>query len=1557
MACTYELDGHVFNSELELDDFLIEKYPYKEHLGDVVYSENGHIIKSKDKLKTISEEADKITAWENRVRIWDEDGKSFKYQVPYIGVNSFLSRYTDSEGHPLFPIFIEENYWAIRRGFWNRGEFNEDEIELFFPDGNVKTITENYDYYRKLMEEKWENQCLYGDAIHAVFEQYFKNEDGYGNLQNKTFTKKDGTKIKFSDLMNESKYQEARDKAIQIKEALISKLGDDLTFYPEFKITGKLNQSTNSNVNTLLGYVDLLVVDGNGNLHIIDYKTSPKPIEKYSQVKQNTYQYQLATYGRMFAQSGFNMDRCKYLVVPVQLEGFNKNSDNNYTYQNLQLSNGVFQDLSNDIKTKPNINNNLDDIIKVEYKTDVSTDNLLQSVVKAMQAWFPRYKVFKTITEQEVIEELKADDAFKKNPDTDRYEWTPKGTHNYIIWANSEEELVAKVLKHKEQLTRRRRDITIGIRESLDEAIKNGTTDGIKFVKLSQNFSGLNKDWLRIQMKKYTNGNWRLLQDKSLDGLLEFGMIILQNKNSGQIDVIKCSTNNLKYTRNLSTNGKTNNLAGLFHNDVYYASNKDAYMLESATGNIELMEAMLVLNKLNGLFESNGFIGNIQTINPMYGIGVQASNKELLYSFNELYRNKELEEVNHFGNNDIKLGSFTQLTKTLLDDIIVQGNGNNWTNKWSSFKTFNSCKSQLDSAIDTSYEQQIKALQNLEKMLKANFKNLDQLHIDQESSSNEEVELYNYTLLALAQLRNINFRQQLQDHSKWVETLAIFGKKGLQGNYQDNPGNLLSQNLNILTKLVTEAYQGVRSDMQEIIPELKPYLDALKEDRNFNAITQSTVGNQADLYSRMFRTTADGDWLVKNPWTDSTLTESEKNFLKYFLKRINDNRFAHEGGDSSEYVQQLRDSDSVEYFRVPLTIGDNASRLSVDGLLPALKNRLKGWIPSEALKRARANANRFVKDIQNSETEPYVPAEEDANLFEFVNNFDNGNSELRLEMLSRNGESYYEHNLETLLLKHEFAYSMKERVDTVFPTIKAALIHLTVMGNQQNTKFINDLHFGAEYVQNRIKGESIVDPKYQKAAAISGKIRNIASKMVLGFSPAQFGYQMIQGLWNDVRLMLQDKYSGKEIFTLKNMTQAAKVVYRDLFRLDGEDSVISKLNALYGINDMDINTYIDKIKSDQFGLMNFSNFLMRFTSRPDYYNRMTIFVAKMIADGTFEAHKLNNEGKLVYDFKSDKRFERYINNDKSDIKLYNEQRVLYLAMAKQFMDEGVIDRDTWKEGDALPRAYTNMEAESMKSLGDVIYGYYSSEKKSMIHAGLLGGLFMQFKTYWSGKKNQYLSGGKVALEGHWEQYEENGKKYYYQVDKNGNILWNEAPTTEETAAPMMIWKGDWKEGIMQTITDIVWRNPKEWKQAYLDKWNNPDKNLQTTYRNNIVQLYYDCFMFMLLGPMLVAAMQDWFNDEKKTADKKDLGDGVYLSAINIARLCIKNSFLDFNFIQSIGEPGVVWNPFALSWFTQQAENVVNTAMGDKNVIDLIVNSNSAMKQTKPIWDTLKPEKK
>jgi hypothetical protein len=43
-------------------------------------------------------------------------------------------------------------------------------------------------------------------------------------------------------------------------------------------------------------------------------------------------------------------------------------------------------------------------------------------------------------------------------------------------------------------------------------------------------------------------------------------------------------------------------------------------------------------------------------------------------------------------------------------------------------------------------------------------------------------------------------------------------------------------------------------------------------------------------------------------------------------------------------------------------------------------------------------------------------------------------------------------------------------------------------------------------------------------------------------------------------------------------------------------------------------------------------------SRPDYYNRLTIFGARMRADGCWEAHSLDENGNLKYDWSRDARY-------------------------------------------------------------------------------------------------------------------------------------------------------------------------------------------------------------------------------------------------------------------------------------------------------------------------------
>jgi len=84
-------------------------------------------------------------------------------------------------------------------------------------------------------------------------------------------------------------------------------------------------------------------------------------------------------------------------------------------------------------------------------------------------------------------------------------------------------------------------------------------------------------------------------------------------------------------------------------------------------------------------------------------------------------------------------------------------------------------------------------------------------------------------------------------------------------------------------------------------------------------------------------------------------------------------------------------------------------------------------------------------------------------------------------------------------------------------------------------------------------------------------------------------------------------------------------------------------------------------------LANPSKWMYIANSAPDYFNRLTLFVAKMMEDGCFEAHSLDENGMLKYDFKKDKRFSELVKhglNSNYRGEKYLEQKALYLAMAE-----------------------------------------------------------------------------------------------------------------------------------------------------------------------------------------------------------------------------------------------------------------------------------------------------
>lgn len=128
---------------------------------------------------------------------------------------------------------------------------------------------------------------------------------------------------------------------------------------------------------------------------------------------------------------------------------------------------------------------------------------------------------------------------------------------------------------------------------------------------------------------------------------------------------------------------------------------------------------------------------------------------------------------------------------------------------------------------------------------------------------------------------------------------------------------------------------------------------------------------------------------------------------------------------------------------------------------------------------------------------------------------------------------------------------------------------------------------------------------------------------------------------------------------------------------------------------------------------------------PDYYNRLSLFLAKMIHDGSYEAHSLSEDGRFTYDPKKDKRFSDYLATrenykdsqgryiPKSGDENYNKQRQHYLLLMNQLNDEYIgEDFEPLTESDMINKAYSEKERSSFKSFTDMAYGYYDKDAQS-----------------------------------------------------------------------------------------------------------------------------------------------------------------------------------------------------------------------------------------------------
>ena len=1255
MNCLYTYKGHLIGDVRQLDDFLISKQKYYSKYGDLVFEIDPSTREKINKVKHDSDELQEKLREAKREYVNDEE--MLKLKRPYVGVLECLSGTKNPvTGKYFFMEYRKNAYWQKRFHAWTLGKksvnsdhndgFTQDEIELFFngdeskikpvelgnpndwptDESDVEFGTEEQKRLRSLMEEKWKAQATLGTEVHDVLQKLFSK---YGDHYWVDVV--DLSPSKFAENfpnIPEYKLNSIIEYAKNLRQEISNQLGQDCDFFPELAVSTKLTSPYEGNPNTkVLGRIDLLVIDSKGVPHVIDYKTSPKYYDDYSNPKITTFTYQMMMYKRMLAYYNFNIMDSKLLVAPIQMTNFSYRGDK-WDFDAIEIGT-INQTQLIDIEQNRNlsiIHNNLDILLEEPLYTSVDTEDTITNVSTTMERWFAGVTTRKQKTRDEIIDLIRQQDGFT----TKTFKPTTGGD---AIVANTEEELISKVV----EFYNKRFINNVSKAKTIRESLKKAQND--QEYELPSYYDA----WLRNRLSKYANSQWKVLEGDGMDAALQFGIIILENQITHLIDVVTIVPEvNLTYQ---NTWGRNKNLTGNLETDVKEDTRSDSLMLKALNGNIRLIETMLVLNHLG--FNRSIEIGNISVLHPnSKTTGLTASNRELLYCWNRLNSLSPVNGINKFQNGSIKLISKTEQCYQEFQEIISRAD--EYTRR--KFNAFTPYLDNLQRGLGpNNREECIQALKSLaNEILKLYGSKLtgggdSHIGIDDYEHDYSRI-LYQNVMSAILELSNINVRQIHEDNKKILQNWNIVSK-GIQGTMVDNPGNFMNDLLNQVTNSALEGYQNARDQAAPRLNELRLKTEKLKKAMGFSGIIEHTVGNQTSLFRGMIEFTGDNNIRFVNPWKNpNNLTPDQIEYLKYAILAINKDRFNW----SESKIQQAIERDEIEFFEVPLIEASLASKVNTAGWLGWLKNKLRRISSFKEIKRLMED---MATQYLDTSTEDSFQEEED--VFKVVNMMQQGTGDRRQAIIQDKmrlgkdyAEAFFERDIERILATHIWAYSTNNALSDRMVLIKAAHIAIATQGNQQNKSFNETLDFVTKFVKSKINHQSIDQANLKHWKGFINSIQSITSWMALAFSPVQFTYQTLEGIWKVGKLVFT-KFDGKETFTFDTMAKAMKVVYKELGHFSDKPWVTTALNSLYGINDMDNAAFADNNTSNRHGLFNlFGKLAYKFSSRPDFYNRMSIFVAQMMHDGSYEAHYIDDSGNLKYDYTKDKRFAVYANDTK-----------------------------------------------------------------------------------------------------------------------------------------------------------------------------------------------------------------------------------------------------------------------------------------------------------------------
>lgn len=1483
----------------------LEKLPDFKNEDTIFYSKTAleeavkKVEQIQETIKGVQKVKAKVTESEDIYGNTVEETEYYLAIDDSVGVSSVI-HHVDMDGEPLVKPMDKEAFKEKRTNDYKTAEKGQF---ITYGGRDIADLIENTSAEELVNQEmeSWEDLTEIGTKIHAVFEAIFKDETPkYEEIfKKKHDTDPDISEEVFNILVNDVK---------AFKKSIQQKWGENCKFYPELGILSKnlspemLMKLQQANKNSINGIIDLLVVDEKGHAHIIDYKVSRKLVgswdgfdgmdKTWDYDKKQSASYQIELYKQMLKQYGF--DTVDTYIVPIKTDLSYKDPNNLFKVTSLNgvrfaTNFSVSESLDTPIIANPGSRNNGKhaSIISKNFfiPQTFSTPADISAIAKAHDTFFPKHGAISR------LQDKKSDIAYYrgnknyvrelkpgeyKYDEGKRFRVSLPGYHKQADYVSTEKEVTTILTDYIEHRSDMQATRYLSFADAIQN-IKDGTADINALLNLGTKGS---EKALQSYFARYLRNDWTFIPDVGANSIGIFRFV----KNN------KCELVCLTDTvlgKNMSDYGQKNSLGfwkgtSILGKTVSDKNVDKRHVLDALSENIEAMKIMSYVSLHPELFERTR-IAEIKVINPSIGQMDSKLNSTLIYNFNRL-----VSENPNCGVSRIKSSLF-------LDDKVAAVEG---AQEWFPDIKINFAKPDNTANFYTE-KWFLNRIKEFEREYRANF---DKNHY-------ENTEIWNaYQRLKQGLLACRGYENQReQDKSD------ILGKNAFEinGLLISSPQFSSSSNIRMLSQVIDEYTKEVRKQVYELgFPMAKAFQELYEEKGTGEKVFRNWFVNSNFKDPK-------NELRLKDP-NSSEFNGSpvERKCLDLFLKTLWQLR------NPGVSLDNLVIDD--HYFEIPLLEAKASRQAKRLGIFSMFKNKYHQY---KTLTEGLFMGEEQYDFEKNAES--------------VYNKFD-VSDEIRQERLREHGPGMFETDLELVFNEALVAYKRSQVSETYLPLIaamKTNLEYIDAQGTSKNTKNMKNIKETFDkLVKSKVYNESIIDERIQPLVKFLNVLKAGFTAMTLSLNVRSFLRESLQGIWAGVSRSGVKMYPGiDEKSYIEGLTQ----VIQDSSKNFSGVSLLNQLNSIYGMANMSINQLAQQRRINWAHINHLGKDTLFLTATaPDFMHRMSLLVAKMKHDGCWEAHSLDENGQLVYDFKKDKRFEHFVKGETSH-KDYTKEKSLYLTMIQDFNDAGFRKADgsmlNGEEMDALPQAYTRQEGQSIKNYADLLYGHYDDESRSLLCDTFFGAFFLQYKTYLTAKLEQWtMHEGKYNIAELKQQFDDQGNemyvRYYYDSENLPHkdiLLKNEYEVLSEeekqTCRLFYDYEGLPMQGMLQESFNFL-KNVLTWNTEDLKRMLD-----DPTSRAMLQLAFHDTFIMGFLGLLVTFIFGSAFdldNPASKNEVRKALRDMGPIE--NLTYNVIAGSIDDFQLTNILGS--FANRPALLTSAQKMVATSMNVITGKANMV-------------------------